>query len=54
MNFISSGKTNILRASAESELNKLFLTRENKIHIFKPLCNFLLLLLLLLLCRQEC
>ena len=39
MNFISSGKNNILRAQRVSKI--LFLTRENKIHIFKPPCNFL-------------
>ena len=43
MNFISSGKNNILRPNAASESNIVFLPRENKIQIFKPLWNFFLL-----------
>ena len=40
MNFISSGKT-IFYGRAQRVSKILFLLRENKIHIFKPLCNVL-------------
>ena len=41
MNFIFEWQNNILRMGTASKM--LFLPRENKIHIFKPPCNVLLL-----------
>ena len=42
MNFIFEWQNNILRTSAASKI--LFLSRENKIHIFKPQCNVLFII----------
>jgi len=43
MNFIFEWRKTIFYERAQRVSEKLSLTRENKIHIFKPPCNFLLL-----------
>lgn len=46
MDFISSGKTNIVRTSTGVS-SILFLTRESKIYNLKPPCNFFIIIIVI-------